>query len=79
MLTGVCNHIVLPTFPDSDALRLLREKHERIEIVELDSGEVIVTSFVRVSPHQADFYLNLRKACDSQRLDLDQLRKDCSK
>ena len=32
MLTGVRNHIVLPTFPNSDALRLLREKHERLEM-----------------------------------------------
>ena len=78
MLTGVRNHIVLSGLPDSEKLRRFQEDHEGIEIIELENGEVIVTSFVKVSPHEADLCLSLRTASATQRLDLDQLQSDGS-
>ena len=78
MLTGVRNQIVLSAFPDNDKLRHIRDQHDAIDIVETEEGQVIVTSFVRVSPHQADLCLDLRTASDRQRHDLERLRNDVS-
>ncbi len=73
MLTGVRTHIILDSSPDSFALRSLQHEHGGVDVVVLDNGHIVVTSFVKVSMHQPDLCRSLRDASTLQRSDLDAL------